>query len=271
MKTITTTLLARVRAESPLVHNITNYVVMNSSANILLAAGAAPVMAHAPEEAAEMAGLAGSLVLNIGTLSTPWIEAMLLAGMAANGKGIPIILDPVGSGATHFRTSSVRRLQRELQPAVLRGNASEIASLTGIAATTRGVDAADSISAELAAAASCFAGREHCVIAISGPIDLVTDGKRCFRISNGHPLMTRVTGLGCGLTAIAGAFCAVAREISLVEAVAAACGFYGVCGEIAAARTNAPGSFQTAFLDTLFTISSDELNRRLAISGTPLA
>jgi hydroxyethylthiazole kinase len=271
MNTIAATLLGRIRAEAPLVHNITNYVVMNSSANILLAAGAAPVMAHAPEEAAEMAGLAGSLVLNIGTLSTPWIEAMLLAGMAANGKGIPIILDPVGSGATRFRTTTVRRLQRELRPAVLRGNASEIASLTGVAATTRGVDAADAISPELAAAAQAFARREGCVVGISGPIDLVTDGQRGFRIRNGHPLMTRVTGLGCGLSAITGAFCAVAQDIPLVEAVAAAFGFYGVCGEIAAAQAQAPGSFQTAFIDTLFTLSADTLIERLAISEAPLA
>ncbi len=266
MKTVAATLLARIRSTSPLVHNITNYVVMNSSANILLAAGAAPVMAHAPEEVAEMAGFAGALVLNIGTLSTPWIEAMLLAGLAANGKGIPIILDPVGSGATRFRTTTARRLQRELRPAVLRGNASEIASLTGLAATTRGVDAADAISPELAAAAREFASREGCVIGISGPMDLVTDGQRCLRISNGHPLMTRVTGLGCGLSAITGAFCAVAQDIPLVEAVAAAFGFYGVCGEIAAAQSQAPGSFQTAFLDTLFTLSDNELAGRLLIS-----
>ena len=271
MKTVTATLLDRVRAESPLVHNITNYVVMNSSANILLAAGASPVMAHAPEEAAEMAGLAGSLVLNIGTLSTPWIEAMLLAGIAANGKGIPIILDPVGSGATGFRTASVRRLLRELHPAVLRGNASEIASLTGGGGATRGVDSTDPISASLAQAAHQFATKEQCVVAISGPVDLISDGQRCFRVGNGHPLMTRVTGLGCGLSAMTGAFCAVAREIPLVEAVAASFGFYGVCAEIAAARTGAPGSFQTAFIDTLFSLSGDELDSRLAISETPIA
>ena len=256
----TAELLARVRAEAPLVHNITNYVVMNSSANILLAAGASPVMAHAPEEAAEMAGFAGALVLNIGTLTGPWVESMILAGKAANKRGIPVVLDPVGSGATKFRTETCRRLLRELRISVLRGNASEIASLVGVsAAATRGVDAAGGISPELAAAAGAFALREACVIGISGERDLVTDGRRTFRIANGHPLMTRVTGTGCGLSAIVGAFCAVARDCEPVEAVAAAFAYYGLCGEKAWSVSTAPGSFFSAFVDALHAVSPAEV------------
>ena len=252
------TLAARVRAAAPLVHNVTNFVVMNSSANILLAAGASPVMAHAPEEAAEMAGLAGALVLNIGTLAEPWVEAMLLAGKAANRRGIPVVLDPVGAGATAYRTETCRRLLRELRIAVLRGNASEIACLTGAdAAATRGVDAAGGVTPGLAAAAGAFALREKCVVGISGEKDLVTDGRRVFRVANGHPLMTRVTGTGCGLSAVTAAFCAVAgTDVAPVEAVAAAFGFYGLCGEIAARNAPAPGSFPAAFLDALHTVSA---------------
>ena len=251
----TAELLARVRAEAPLVHNITNFVVMNSSANILLAAGASPVMAHAPEEVADMAGFAGALVLNIGTLTVPWVDSMLLAGQVANRRGIPVVLDPVGSGATRFRTETCRRLLRELRISVLRGNASEIASLTGVAAAaTRGVDAADGITPELVAAAA-FARREACVVGISGERDLVTDGRRTFRIANGHPLMTRVTGTGCGLSAVTGAFCAVARDCEPVVAVAAAFAYYGLCGELARRTAAAPGSFCTAFVDALHTIS----------------
>jgi hydroxyethylthiazole kinase len=255
---VTAGLAARVRAEAPLVHNITNFVVMNSSANILLAAGASPVMAHAPEEAAEMAGMAGALVLNIGTLAEPWVEAMLLAGQAANRRDIPVILDPVGAGATAYRTETCRRLLRGLRISVLRGNASEIASVTGApAAATRGVDAAGGVTPALVSAAGEFALREGCVVGISGEKDLVTDGRRTFRIANGHPLMTRVTGMGCGLSAVTGAFCAVARgNVPPVEAVTAAFAFYGLCGEIAERAAPAPGSFLPAFLDVLHTVSA---------------
>ncbi len=269
IETLAAVLAARVRAESPLVHNITNFVVMNSSANILLAAGAAPVMAHAPEEVAEMAGIAGALVLNIGTLTVPWVDSMIAAGCAANAKGTPVILDPVGSGATAFRTAACRRILRDVRVSVLRGNASEIASLVGVTASTRGVDAADGITPELEAAARVFALRESCVVGISGDRDLVTDGRRLFRVANGHPLMTRVTGTGCGLSAVVGAFCAVARDCEPVEAVAAAFGFYGLCGETAFRAASAPGSFYSAFLDALHTVSAPELECGLRIAETP--
>lgn len=253
-------LLAQVRAQAPLVHNITNFVVMNSSANILLAAGAAPVMAHAPQEVADMAGLAGALVLNIGTLSEDWVAAMVTAGRAANARGIPVILDPVGAGATLYRTDSVQRILREVRVAVIRGNASEIAALCGGAGKTKGVDSALAVSAAEQAAAE-LARQRACTVAVSGTEDHITDGANVYRVRNGHPLMTRVTGLGCGLSAVTGAFCAVGDD-DIMAATAAAFGYYGVCGEIAAARAQQPGSFAVAFLDALAALTPDELRQR---------
>ena len=267
IETLAAVLAARVRAESPLVHNITNFVVMNSSANILLAAGAAPVMAHAPEEVAEMAGIAGALVLNIGTLTVPWVDSMIAAGCAANAKGTPVILDPVGSGATAFRTAACRRILRDVRVSVLRGNASEIASLVGVTASTRGVDAADGITPELEAAARVFALRESCVVGISGDRDLVTDGRRLFRVANGHPLMPRVTGLGCAASALTGAFAAVNPDPLLAAAHAMA--VMGLCGELAAEESRGPGSFHVAFLDALYRLDEVTVRERLRLQRRP--
>lgn len=257
-------LLLQVRATAPLVHNITNFVVMNSSANILLAAGASPVMAHAPQEVADMAALAGALVLNIGTLEEDWLAAMELAGRAANRRNIPVILDPVGAGATAYRTAAVQRLLREVRVAVVRGNASEIAALVVASATTKGVDSALTVS-EAEEHAVALAQQQCCVVAVSGAEDYITDGMGGWRVRNGHPLMTRVTGLGCGLTAVTGAFCAAGRD-DLLSATAAAFGYYGVCGELAAAAASQPGSFAVAFIDALAAVTPEELGRRLACS-----
>lgn len=265
MVDITAGLLDKIRAASPLVHNITNFVVMNATANILLALGASPVMAHAPEEVAEMAGLADALVLNIGTLQTDWVASMVLAGKAANQKGIPVVLDPVGAGATDFRTQTARRLMGEVKIAAIRGNASEILSLGTGGIRTRGVDSALVITGDRVFDFREMAEKWRCVVAVSGPEDLVTDGRRMFRVRNGHPLMTRVTGLGCGLSAVTGAFCAVALGDPLT-AVAAALGYYGVCGELAARVGTRPGGFFTAFLDALDGLARDDLQNMLRVS-----
>lgn len=265
LREISAQLLAQVRTTAPLVHNITNFVAMNSSANILLAAGASPVMAHAPQEVADMAALAGALVLNIGTLEEDWLAAMVMAGQAANRKGIPVILDPVGAGATPYRTAAVQRILREVRVAVIRGNASEIAALVVASTTTRGVDSALAVS-EVAQHAVALACQQSCIVAVSGPEDLVTDGNTSYRIANGHPLMTKVTGLGCGLSAVVGAFCAVG-QVDLLVATAAACGYYGVCGETAAARAAQPGSFAVAFIDALAALAPDELLRQLEFAA----
>jgi hydroxyethylthiazole kinase len=248
--------LAAVRERRVLVHSITNYVVMNSTANVLLAAGASPVMAHAREEVEEMAALAGALVLNIGTLSPPWVEAMRLAGAAANRCGIPVVLDPVGAGATDYRTATARTLARELEIAVIRANASEILSVAGAASMTRGVDAAHDVG-EAARVGVGLAGRLATTVAITGEVDLVTDGATALEVHAGHPLMARVTGTGCAATVLVAAFCAVESEP--VAAAAGALAYFGIAGERAATVAAGPGSFQVAIYDALAAITPAEL------------
>ena len=203
--------LRDLRDRKPLVHQITNYVVMNETANATLAIGALPVMAHAVEEVEEMASVAGALVLNIGTLSEQWIEAMLLAGKAANRAGVPVVLDPVGAGATRLRTETAKRILDEADIAVVRGNAAEIATLAGREAEIRGVESigASEPGAELAKSASAALGR---VVALTGPVDHVASGERVISVANGHELLGTVTGTGCMSSAMTGCFLAVASE-----------------------------------------------------------
>jgi len=200
--------IQKIRTEAPLVHNITNYVVMNTTANALLSIGASPVMAHAIEEVEEMAGIAQALVINIGTLSAPWIESMLKAAHAAKRRGIPIVLDPVGAGATRFRTETAHRLISEVPPAIIRGNASEIRSLYNAENTTKGVDSMHGTEEALEASVE-LSKRYDCSVSVSGAVDVIVQGEKIVRISNGHPLMTRVTGLGCIASALTGAFAAI--------------------------------------------------------------
>lgn len=255
--------LEKVRNESPLVHNITNYVVMNQTANALLAVGASPVMAHAVEEVEEMVGLARALVINIGTLSSPWIEAMLRAGLVAKRRGIAIVLDPVGCGATAFRTATSALLVEKLRPAIIRGNASEIQALAGGAAHTKGVDSRQS-SESVARAADWLASANDCVVSVSGAVDLIIGGGTTIRVHNGDPIMTSVTGMGCTASALTGAFVAVG--ISPLTAAAHAMTVMGVCGELAAARSAGPGSFVPAFLDTLWTLDAATLAATARVS-----
>ncbi|HSM90166.1 MAG TPA: hydroxyethylthiazole kinase [Desulfobacterales bacterium] len=248
--------LAAVREKKPLIHNITNFVVMNYTANALLAMGASPVMAHAPNEVEEMVALAGALVLNIGTLSEEWVDSMLKAGRKASALNTPVVLDPVGSGATPFRTQSARRIIAETGPRVIRGNASEILSLRNADSRTRGVDALHSVD-QAADVAQALAGELQTVLAITGPVDLVTDGRRVARVLNGHPLMGRVTGTGCTATALIGAFLAV--DPDPLRAAATALAYFGLAGENAAQKASAPGSFMIQILDALFTITPELL------------
>jgi len=252
--------LVRIRAESPLIHNITNYVVMNFTANALLSLGASPVMAHAVEEVEEMAGLASALVLNIGTLSRPWIEAMLLAGRAAKRKGIPVVLDPVGCGATRFRTETALRILKEDPPAILRGNGSEIRALDLQEGATKGVDSRHTAEAALEAARS-LSLRYGCAVSVSGPVDVIIHGDSVIRVANGHPLMPRVTGLGCAASALTGAFAAVNPSPQLAAAHAMA--VMGIAGEMAAEGAEGPGSFQARFLDARYRIRKEDVVGRL--------
>ncbi|HEY3921197.1 MAG TPA: hydroxyethylthiazole kinase [Gaiellaceae bacterium] len=255
--------LRRLRERRPLVHQITNYVVMNETANATLALGALPVMAHAREEVEEMAALAGALVLNIGTLSPHWVDAMLAAGRVANERGIPIVLDPVGAGATRYRTDTARKILDELDVAVLRGNTGEVSTLVGVAAEVRGVESigAGGDPAELARAAASQLG---VVASVTGPVDHVSDGVSVVAIANGDPLLAAITGTGCMSSAVTGCFAAVAQSPfdGAVEALVA----FGVAGEDAAAEAKGPGSFHVALYDALAALDPETLDSRARVS-----
>jgi hydroxyethylthiazole kinase len=251
-------ILARIRAARPLVHHITNLVVTNLTANTTLAVGASPVMAHAPEEVREMVRLARCLVLNIGTLTPALVESMIAAGQEANRIGVPVVLDPVGAGATGLRTSSAARILAEVKVDVLRGNAAEVAIVGGYEAAVKGVEAAAGPE-NPAEVTRRIAERLGTVVAATGPVDYVSDGRRTLEVHNGHPLLTAVTGTGCMATAVIGAFRAV--EEDRVLAAAAALAYFGYAAELAAARAEGPGSFQVHLLDALYRLQPDELVR----------
>ena len=247
--------LARMRETAPLVHNITNFVAMAVMANVLIAAGASPAMVHAREEAAEFATLAHALTVNIGTADPDWGAAMEEAATVMNGAGRPWVFDPVGVGATRFRQALSARLIA-LRPTVIRGNASEIRALAGLEGAARGVDAGDSVETA-AEAARLLASRTGGIVAVSGPVDYVTDGRQAYRVANGHPLMPRVTALGCALNGVIAAFCAGQPALA---ATTAALAFYGLAGETAARSARGPGSFQPAFLDALAALTPAALD-----------
>ena len=256
--------IVTIREKAPLVHNITNYVVMNTTANALLALGASPVMAHAVEEADEMTSLAaavgGALVINIGTLSRHWIDAMSLAMKTAEKQRLPIVFDPVGAGATGLRTETCRRLLSETAPTVIRGNASEIMALLDAEVRTKGVDSAHAAGDALNAARH-LAKAHGCVVCVSGAEDMVTDGEAVLTVANGHPMMTRVTGLGCTATALIGAFVAVNADA--LAATAHAMAVMGIAGELAAEQSAGPGTLQLHFYDALYNLSETLIAGRL--------
>ena len=252
----------RIRSQAPLVHNITNYVVMNTTANALLALGASPVMAHAIDEVEEMTGMAGALVLNIGTLSRLWVESMQKAIRMARSRSKPIILDPVGAGATRLRTQTVRYLMEEAPPTILRGNASEILALCTEDRRTKGVDATVDSHAVVNQAYQLLEGGCAAVV-ISGEVDWVLSGGDLLGLANGHPMMPRVTGLGCTATALCGAFAAVNPDP--VAAAAHAMAVMGIAGELAAEGAPGPGSLQVRFLDALYGLEQRHIAERLKV------
>jgi len=262
MNEVAGNLLIKVREQKPLVHNITNFVVMNYTANALLACGASPVMAHAKEEVEEMVQIANALVLNIGTLEPAWVQAMDLAAEKASRKGIPVVLDPVGAGATRYRTETAKGLLQKGYVSVVRGNSSEILALSDEKARTRGVDALHETEDAVGVAME-IARTYHTIVAVTGPVDLVTDGETILRIRNGHPLMGKVTGTGCTATAIIGAFCGVTTDY--LVATASALAYFGAVGEVAARTVSTPGSYMIALLDTLYSLSPEDLIRQVKI------
>ncbi|MFD0681049.1 MULTISPECIES: hydroxyethylthiazole kinase [unclassified Paenibacillus] len=257
--------LNRVRSVSPLVHNITNVVVTNFTANGLLALGASPVMAYAKEEVADMAAIAGALVLNIGTLNETEVEAMIIAGQSANEHGVPVILDPVGAGATRYRTDTARKILKEVKVSVIRGNAAEIANVVGEQWKIKGVDAGEGTGnvMELAQKAALQLG---CLAVVTGKTDVITDGSTTYLVNNGDALLTRVTGTGCLLTSVIGAFAAVEQDKLL--AATAALAYYGVSAQVAADKKGheGPGSFQIEFINQLSKVSGDDLLRLASVS-----
>jgi hydroxyethylthiazole kinase len=254
--------LEELRAAGPLVHCLSNYVSMSISANVLLAAGASPAMAHAVEEAAEFAGLAGSVVVNIGTLSTPWIESMKAAAATARARKIPWALDPVAHFATGLRRQTCAELMA-LGPTIVRGNASEILALSGAASAGRGVDAGDGMERALDAAIA-VARRSGAVVATTGEVDVVTDGRRVARVTGGSALMPKVTALGCALTCLCGAFAAAAPDDPF-EATLAALACYAAAGTAAERRAQGPGSFAVAFLDALANLDAEGLTAGVSV------
>lgn len=237
----------KIRRQKPLVHNITNHVVMNWTANGLLALGASPVMAHALEEVEEMTSISKSLVINIGTLSSSWVKAMKLSCKVAQENKIPLVLDPVGVGATEYRTKTAQELIQEFRPTVIRGNASEISALRRDDVKTKGVDSSLEVDQAHQAAVEIYE-QFGSVVCITGPSDLIV-GHHKTELSGGHPLMGQTTGMGCMASAVVGAFLAV--EINVELAVGAAITTLARCGEAAAKKSHGQGSFQMEFLDAL--------------------
>ena len=262
--------ISAVRNSAPLVHSITNFVVMNLNANVLLAAGASPVMAHAHEEVQGMAGIAQALVLNIGTLEPYWIESMRLALQTASKRGIPTVLDPVGAGATAYRNESISLLLDTAAPTVIRGNGSEIMSVAGSHVQTKGVDSSASANDALGSARA-LVGRTGGVVCVSGVTDHIVDSKRWALLSNGHEWMTKITGVGCSATALIGAFCAVQPDAW--RATVSAMALMGVVGEVAAekavVRKQGVGSMQVLMLDELQLLDQATFDARLKMEFKP--
>lgn len=252
-----------VKQQSPLVHNITNYVVMNNTANALLAVGASPIMAHAKSEVCDMVKIAHSVVINIGTLDEYWSEAMLLTAEKAHALNKNWVLDPVGAGATPFRDDILQQLL-QFKPTVIRGNGSEIMALAKANRTaTKGVDSTAE-SNDAIDAAKKISTQFNTVVCISGARDIITNGQQTVFIENGHPLMTKVTGLGCSASALIGAFVGVVED--KIEATAAAMALLGIAGELAQKQSQGPGSLQLNLIDKLYNITEEEYNNHIKIS-----
>ena len=263
-----------IRHHAPLIHNITNYVAMNTTANALLALGASPVMAHAQEEVADMVGIAKALVINIGTLSEKWIQSMQKAMLQAKRCGVPIVLDPVGAGATAYRTETARQLLSVAPVAIIRGNASEIMAIaqadpvlkTGT--ISKGVD---SISgSESAVGAARELNRAYgAVVCITGETDFIVSSNIVAKVKNGHAMMPRVTGLGCTASALCGAFLGI--NTLAFDAAVHAMVVMGIAGELAAEQAKGPGSLQLHFIDTLYTLTESDIIKRMRLMPEHLA
>ncbi|MGO8927518.1 MAG: hydroxyethylthiazole kinase [Limisphaerales bacterium] len=262
MKPTAYDLLDRVRQQKPVVHHLTNWVTIYDCAQVVKTLGASPVMAHAREEAAEMAQIASALVLNIGTPTIDFVEAMKLAARSANQRGIPVILDVCGAGATALRDQKCLELLNEVRVGVIKGNASEVARVSGENVKTRGVDATE-VSGDLVSLAEKLADQRKATVVITGKVDIATDGKTTHLVKNGHPMMTHVVGTGCMATSVIGAFAAVEPDRSLAAACALA--IYGIAAEVAAEQASGPASFKERLFDCLYNLDRETVERRQRI------
>ncbi|TDF40933.1 hydroxyethylthiazole kinase [Histophilus somni] len=259
--------LTKLRQRNPLIHNITNIVAANFSANGLLAIGASPIMSACIEEMEEMAKLSQSLVINIGTLTGKDVEAMLLAGKTANQVGIPVVLDPVGVGATTFRQKTTALLLEQVQFSAIRGNAGELAYIAGVQWSAKGVDAGKGM-ADIAEIAHLVARKYQCIAVISGETDYISDGKRLAKLNNGTPLFPKITASGCLLSAVCSAFLAVAEQKDYFDALVEGCSAYAIAGEIAAQSLSSTqfGQFTLGLLDQLASLTPEQINQYARIS-----
>jgi hydroxyethylthiazole kinase len=256
-------MIERIHQERPLIHNITNMVAMNDSANIILAVGGLPVMAHAQEEVGEMVKAAGALVLNIGTLTPEQIESMIIAGKVANSLKIPVILDPVGAGATNLRTESALRLQEKIKINIVRGNFAEISILAGLKGNIKGVESigTEKNSVEIA----CSLARKYNQVAIiTGKQDVVTDGKTVIEIDNGSPMLGTITATGCMVTSLIATFAAVDEDYLLASTGALVC--FGLAGERAAVKAQGPGSFKVNLFDEIYNLNEKIIGEGLKVN-----
>jgi hydroxyethylthiazole kinase len=264
MKVIAYDTLEKVRQQRPVVHHLTNWVTIYDCAQIVKTLGASPVMAHAPEEVAEMAQIASALVLNIGTLTVDFVAAMKLAAHSANQKGIPIVLDVCGAGATALRDQQCRELLAAARISLIKGNASEIARVAGARVQTRGVDATE-VGGDLTALAAGLAKTRQATVVVTGKTDIVTDGTRTLFVHNGHPMMTHVVGTGCMAASVIGAFAACERDLMVAAASALAC--YEIAAELAAEAASGPASFKEKLFDRLYSLDRDTVTRRQRIES----
>lgn len=251
--------LLKIKENKPLVHHITNFVVMNETANATLCIGALPVMAHAREEVSEMVAFAGALLLNIGTLTPELIDSMILAGKRANELEIPVVLDPVGAGATKLRTESTKRIMDEVKLSIIRGNGAEVGIIAGAGGEIKGVESVGK-SEQMIEVARELASREGIVVSVTGPEDIITDGERVALVRNGDPMMATVTGTGCISTTMVAAFAAVQKDY--FKAASGALVAYGIAGEKAVAFSGErPGTFHAALYDSIYSLTSDDILR----------
>ncbi len=261
-------LISEVRSKKPLIHNITNYVTVNDCANVILAIGASPIMADDINEAEDITSISSALVINIGTLNKRTVESMILSGTKANEKGIPVIFDPVGAGASTFRNEITGKILDKVKISVLRGNLSEISYIAGLNASTKGVDAsaADMESKDSTDVAKTAAEKLGCVVAVTGAVDVISDGKKVVTVSNGHKMLSNVTGTGCMTTALVGSFCGAVKDY--FKASVAGVAVMGIAGEIAyeVAGHKGTGSYHIAIIDAISKMDENIFGERALIN-----